>query len=340
MATPGTPDAASAEPSEPVSGVWGPDILDGYERLILPLDAAPAPCETPDPLCATLVRKSGARRHARAVLMVHGWNDYFFHTHVVDWFDERGFTVYGIDLRRYGRSHAAGQLAGYVDALEDYFDDLDAALAVIEAEHAEVVALGHSTGGLTVSLWADARPGRLAGVVLNSPWLDMWGSPALGRALRTVLDTFGRRDPYAQIPLTEGDSRYAQAMHQRWGGEWEYSLELKSPNGVPIRFGWVRAVLAGHEGVARGLAIDCPVFVATSTRSYLMGRLGKKARTSDTVLDVSLITARAWRLGRLVTIARIPEGTHDLFLSGAKARRRLFADLEVWLDAYVPGPRA
>lgn len=281
------------------------------------------------------MRRAGATLHDHAVLQVHGWNDYFFHTHVVDWFDERGYTVYGIDLRRYGRSHVEGQLRGYVDSIDDYAADLDTALAVIEADHAHVIAMGHSTGGLTVSLWADARPGRLAGVVLNSPWLDTWGSPALGRALRTVLDTFSRRDPYAQVPLTEGNSRYAQAMHRRWGGEWDYSLELKSPGGVPIRFGWLGAVLAAQQRVARGLAIDCPVFVATAARSWFGVRIGKKARTSDTVLDVSRITARAWRLGRVVTIARITDGTHDLFLSAPKVRRQLFDDLATWLDAYV-----
>ena len=65
-------------------------------------------------------------------------------------------------------------------------------MALIEAQHDEVVLVGHSTGGLTASLWADARPGQLAALVLNSPWFDLGGPAALAAALRPVL---GTRDP-------------------------------------------------------------------------------------------------------------------------------------------------
>ena len=284
---------------------------------------------------ATVVRRIGATRHRRAALYVHGWNDYFFHTHVVDWFDARGYTMYGLDLRRYGRSLGEGQMAGYVDSLEDYFDELDAALELIEAAHDQVVVVAHSTGGLTASLWVAQRPGRLAALVLNSPWFDLWGPAGLATALRPVLGTLSRRDPYAPLPLPEGDPVYARALHRRWGGEWEYSLELKSSAPVPIRVGWLRAVLKGQAQVAKGLEIDCPVFVATGTRSWFGRRFGKQARSTDVVLDVERITAQAWRLGRVVTIVRIPGGVHDLFLSAPRARDQLFDDLGVWLGAYV-----
>lgn len=330
-----TPVATPSDAEPPGEGAWVPDILDGYERRTLVLDAAPAAPEAGAPLVGTLVRKAMRARHERAALYVHGWNDYFFHTHVVDWFDARGYTMYGLDLRRYGRSLADGQLAGYVDSLEDYFAELDAAMALIEAQHDEVVLVGHSTGGLTASLWADARPGQLAALVLNSPWFDLGGPAALAAALRPVLGTATRRDPYAPIPLPEGEPIYARTLHKRWGGEWDYSLELKTPASAPIRVGWLRAVLKGQARVARGLDIDCPVFVATSTRSWFGRRFGAKARQSDVVLDVSRITALAWRLGRHVTIARVPGGVHDLFLSAPAARRQLFDDLGVWLDAYV-----
>ena len=332
MTTRATPVAAPSD-RESLDG-WHPDILSGYERRTLPLGADHFGDE-PGPLVATLVRRADAPRHRRAALYVHGWTDYFFHTHVVDWFDRRGTTLYGVDLRRYGRSWTEGQPAGYVESLEDYFVDLDAALEVIEQEHDEVLLVAHSTGGLTASLWADVRPGRFVGLVLNSPWLDMMGPQGLGTALRPVLGTLSRRNPGSIIPLREGDPIYARTLHQQWGGAWDYSLEFKAAAGVPIRVGWLRAVLKGQERVSKGLSIDCPVFVATSTRSWYGRRFSPKARTSDVVLDVNRITAQAWRLGRLVTTARIDDGLHDLFLSGTKAREALFRDLGDWLDAFV-----
>ena len=63
--------------------------------------AAPAlPEEPPEPVVATLVRDARRPLQPRAVLFVHGWNDYFFHDHVADWFGDRGWTLYALDLRR------------------------------------------------------------------------------------------------------------------------------------------------------------------------------------------------------------------------------------------------
>ena len=335
MTTPTTPVETPSDPTpRPVRTGWHPDILEGYEQRDLVVDAEPVAGEPVGPLVATLVRRVGRPRR-RAVLYVHGWNDYFFHTHVADWFDARGFTLYAIDLRRCGRSFREGQLLGYIDSLHDYFDELDAALAVIEAEHEACVVVAHSTGGLTAALWADARPGRLAGLVLNSPWLDVWGPQGLATAVRPLLGTASRRNPYSIIPLPEGQPIYAHALHRDWGGEWDYSLTLKSATAVPIRVGWLRAVLRGQASVSKGLAVDCPIFVATSTTSWFGRRYRDKAKSNDIVLDVSRITAQAWHLGRLVTVARIPGAVHDVFLSSPAARRRVFADLEAWLKAFV-----
>lgn len=56
----------------------------------------------------------------------------------------------------------------------------------------------------------------------------------------------------------------------------------------------------------------------------------------DTVLDVEQIAARAVRLGRCVTVVRVEEGLHDLFLSAAPVRERVFAEIERFTRAYVP----
>ena len=331
-----TPADASVDPAGSNPEVWQPDLLEGYESRVLPLSAAGVVGEPDGSLVATLVRRVGARRE-RAVLYVHGWNDYFFQTHVAEWFEARGWSFYALDLRRYGRSVRPGQLPGYVADLADYFEDLDAALELIEAEHqGGVLLMGHSTGGLTASLYADARPGRLVGVVLNSPWLDQAGPPALTSVMRTAASTWSRRNPLTIVPMPEaGSDFYARALHADWGGEWNYSRELKSVEPVPIRVGWVRAILKGQQRVARGLAIDAPVFVATSAASWFGRRFSLKARETDIVLDVSRITAMTWRLGRRVTTVRVQGGVHDLFLSRRAVREDLFEQLGLWLDAYV-----
>ena len=47
--------------------------------------------------------------------------------------------------------------------------------------------LGHSTGGLVLSLWADRHPGVASAVVLNSPWLEFQLNAATRAAIAPVL---------------------------------------------------------------------------------------------------------------------------------------------------------
>ena len=113
--------------------------------------------------------------------------------------------------------------------------------------------MGHSTGGLITTLWTARRPDRVDGLVLNSPWLDLQGS-ALVRTLGTpVIDAIGSRAPTSVIRLPDLGF-YARTLHRIHGGEWDYDLELKSSPSPPVRVGWLRAVLLGHQRVAAGLA--------------------------------------------------------------------------------------
>lgn len=331
--------AAPADGGVSPAPTWRPDaLLPEFECRDLPIEDAPAPDEGDEPLVGTLIRRCDAalRQGAQAVLFVHGWNDYFFHPHVAEFFEQRAIAFHALDLRRYGRSHREGQYRGYVTDLADYAAEIDAAVEIIRATHPTVVLLGHSTGGLIASLYAADHPGTFAGLILNSPWLDMWGPPALTSVLRPLLAQWSRRNPASVLPLPQdGQHVYARALHTSHGGEWEYDLSLKTPGSDPVRVGWLRAILRGHSRVAKGLAIDCPVLVTTSTATAFLLRYSARAREADTVLDVNRIGARAWRLGDTVTLARIEGGTHDLALSPPEARARWFDALDAWLTGYV-----
>ncbi len=139
--------------------------------------------ELPDddegPVVATLVRRPAGRRTSRAVLHVHGFADYFFQTPYAEWWNERGYDFYALDLRKYGRSLLAHQTPNYTTDLHDYFPELDAAWERVAATHSHLVLSGHSTGGLTISLWADDRRADARGVVLNAPWFDLQGPAVL-----------------------------------------------------------------------------------------------------------------------------------------------------------------
>ncbi|EID16676.1 hypothetical protein MXEN_03589 [Mycobacterium xenopi RIVM700367] len=172
---------------------WVPDVLPGYWQHTIPL--GPDPHGEGD-IAATLVRRGEPTKTDHAVLAVHGYTDYFFNAALADHFAERGFAFYALDMHKCGRSWRAGQTPHFATDLADYDRELDSALAVIRAQSGPptVLVYGHSTGGLIVSLWLDRLRRRgataqagIGGLVLNSPWLDLHGSPVLRWAVTSVL---------------------------------------------------------------------------------------------------------------------------------------------------------
>lgn len=316
-----------------------PDVLGGdwvQRTLHLLPDALGEPV-------ATLVHRSDAAadRERPAVLYVHGFVDYFFQTHVADALAERGYDLYALDLRDYGRSIRPGRQPNDTHELAVYAEELDAAVRLVRAEHDRVVLLGHSTGGLIAALWADARRGRglVDAVVLNSPWLDLRGSWFERTVLTWVLEAVSRVAP--RVVVSRLGEHYGTALHRDSGGEWAYDLAWKPLEGFPVRAGFVRAVRRGHARVARGLAIDVPVLVLASDASGPDDRWHDALLTTDSVLDVADMRRLAPRLGPHVTFTTVAGGAHDLALSPLPARTRYLDEVAGWLDARLArrGPR-
>lgn len=319
-----------------MSAQWEDDILDGYESVDIPLpEAARAPGEPDDvELVATLVRRAGGEGSAHAVLYLHGWNDYFFQTHLADRLSAAGFAFYALDLRRYGRSLRLGQLRGFIADLSDYDAELTAAADLIAEQHDSLTLMGHSTGGLTATLWAADHPDRVTGLMLNSPWLDLQGS-AMVRALGApVIDALGGNRPTTALPLPDSGF-YARTIQRDLEGEWVYDTDLKSSPSPAIRVGWLRAILQGHQRVAGGLGLEVPVLVMTSAKTDFARKWHDGLHGADTVLDVEQIARRAIKLGRHVTIVKFADGLHDLFLSRPAVRDQVFDEIDRWSAAYL-----
>ncbi|RMI14063.1 alpha/beta hydrolase [Cellulomonas triticagri] len=306
------------------------DVLGGdWVRRTLPLrpDARGLPV-------ATLVHRRGAGTDpARpAVLYVHGFVDYFFHDHVADALDARGYDLYALDLRDYGRSIRPGRPPNDTTDLAVYAEEIDAAVRVVRERHERVVLLGHSTGGLVAALWAHHRRGRglVDAVVLNSPWLDLRGT-WLERTVLTwlLVHVVGRVAP--GLVVSHLGEHYGRALHADTGGEWSYDLAWKPAEGFPVRAGFVRAVRRGQADVARGLDIDVPVLVLASDATGPDDRWHDALLTTDSVLDVADMRRLAPRLGRHVTFEEVPGGAHDLALSPAPARSRYLTAVGDWL---------
>ncbi|PPB49922.1 alpha/beta hydrolase [Arthrobacter pityocampae] len=323
---------------------WSEDILGvPFRALTLPLDP-----DDEGPRVATLVayEPAGARGPgpSRAVLYIHGFSDYFFQTELAEALSAQGWAFFALDLHKYGRSLLPGQTPGFATSLEEYDADLEAGLAALRARLAartgteadpEIVLMAHSTGGLTATLWAARNPGRIAALVLNSPWLDIQGSALLRSAAQGILDTLSRRRPRARLRFP-ALGFYFRSISDTLDGEWPVDPAWRPETGFPVRAGWLAAVLAGHAALARGVTVDVPVLVLCSAASAIGPTWNEAMLESDIILDVGPMVRRAAELGHDVTIRRLPGALHDVFLSRPEVRRAAVRAATAWMDVQVP----
>ncbi|MFC8597045.1 alpha/beta hydrolase [Isoptericola sp. NPDC057191] len=326
------------------SAVWTPDVLPGFEQTTLDLEE-----DFEGPVVATLVRRApepgdpgGVPDAGVDVLYVHGWTDYFFQTHLAAFWERQGARFYALDLRKYGRSLRDHQTPGFITALATYDEDIEAALAVLghgpePSSDRRLVLIGHSTGGLVLSLWVAHKPGRAEALVLNSPWLE-FQTRSVGR---WVLEP-GLRARAALAPrshLVNVDlGYYVRSVSSRFDGAWDIDPLWRPDKGWRTTPAWLAAIFQGQDRVSRGLGIDVPVLVLLSARSTAPLRWSPEMLRTDSVLEVGGVALRVPALGSLVTLVRLDGAVHDVTLSAPDVREVVWRETARWFAAYV-GPR-
>lgn len=307
---------------------WEKDILGrGFEKTYVDMGrdyAGAARC--------TVVRLLPEEASGKAaVLYVHGFSDYFFQEQMGRRFVAEGYPFYAVDLRRYGRSLLAGDSMFRVRDIHEYFPDLRAAIDIMSADGFDrIVLIGHSTGGLTTSLFMEQEPPpQVRGLILNSPFLTWNMPPAVIRYLIPVVKLLSRVMPHIKLRSDTTD-RYARSIGQHLGGEWNYRTDWKPAVLPPVSAEWVRAIDNAQRAVARG-TVDVPVLLLHSARSAGPHDPQEVCDSADAVLNVDTMAAAGRRLGADVEEVTIDGGLHDLVLSRPKVRAEVYDAIFRWL---------
>jgi alpha-beta hydrolase superfamily lysophospholipase len=309
-----------------------PDVLGAPYRA----ETIELPDDDEGSVVATLVSRPAGAPTGRAVLHVHGFADYFFQTPVADHWTARGYDFYALDLRKYGRSLRPHQTPNFVTDLAHYYPELDEAFRRITVRdgHDRVLVSAHSTGGLVTPLWVHDHEVPVAGMVLNSPFLDLHGNLLMRTAGTKAIDQVGARRPYLSLPR-EVSGFYAMSLHADHHGEWPFDLAWKPLESWPVYAGWLRAVRRGHARVHRGLDLEVPVLVLTSGSTGHPKAYDESCSSTDIVLDVMQIRKWAPKLSGHVTLVKVHGAIHDVTLSRREVRERAFAEISAWHDAYL-----
>ncbi|MCC8071770.1 MAG: alpha/beta hydrolase [Bacteroidales bacterium] len=317
----------------PESPEWRPDILgDGLEQRTV---------SHPGWAISTIIRRAAPQDTAgkvrRALLYVHGFNDYFFQKELADSANAHLWDFYAVDLRRYGRSLREGDVRCQTRDLREYYADIDAAIAQIQADGDTAIALlGHSTGGLITSMYM-AEKGLITPVkalALNSPFLD-WN---LGDKEKWIGTLSWVGSWWPSLRISQGMSKaYAQSLLKapEGHGEWTFDTEWKSPVSPAVDAGWIRAINKGQQSL-RYRSLNCPVMVMHSDKSVNGEVWTPEFQKADAVLDVDDIDRYGKGLSKWVNMNKIKDGLHDLLLSEPRVRKTAYFLLFNWLDWKIP----
>lgn len=283
----------------------------------------------------TLIRKRGSTRSTKAILCIHGFNDYFFQEIIAEEFLAKGYHFYALDLRKYGRSILQNHKPNNVRYLSEYYRDIDSALDIIREEGSQKIVLyGHSTGGLIITLYASHRKGkeRFDALVCNSPFYDFNVPWIQKKTVIPVLSFLGRLNPNIALPI--GFSKfYGKSLHISDYGEWEYDLRWKPHIAPSINAGWVSAIHEGHAAIAKGVSINKPILILHSLKSVYPSHWNEEMFDGDAILNVDDIKEKSKFIDSPhKEIVGIKRAMHDVVLSRKHVREVVFKTIFVWLD--------
>jgi len=280
----------------------------------------------------TVIRKLAPEKKTKAVLYIHGFNDYFFQEEMADRFIKEGYNFYAVDLRKYGRSWLANQKMNDVRDLPEYFADIDTVLNIMRSEGSQQILLnGHSLGGLIASLYADARKGNelFDAVLLNSPYFD----PELHAVLKKKPVSFilNRAEKHPETTISASlNPLYGESLHKDAFGEWSYNLSWKPHEAPPVSYGWVKAMYDAQLKVSKGLQIGKPVLVLHAAKSVDEKKWSDAFFTADAVLSVPEIAKLAKNIQGQYSIQAVQGGMHDLILSRKPVRDDVYETIFSW----------
>ncbi len=307
-----------------------PDVLgDRFNKLTLSLAD-----DYEGDAVATLIRRNSKTQTGKAILYIHGFNDYFFQEEMAKKFNNQGYNFYALDLRKYGRSHLSHQKLNNVRSLLEYNEEIDLALQIIKSENNnQVVLKGHSTGGLIVTNYAGnhLNSDLFHGIICNSPFYEFNLNIIeikIGIPMLSMLSKY-----FPNKLISSGFSKlYGYSLHKNKHGEWNYSLTWK-PHEIPkVNLGFISAIYNAQKKIQNNLVIDVPLLVMYSNKSIYENHWSEKFKEGDAVLNVNHIRHYTSKIKGNVTSFEIENGMHDLILSKKPVREKVYKKMFEWIN--------
>jgi len=253
----------------------------------------------------------------------------------MDYVAARGWDVFLVDLRGYGRSTRPAEMRAPADAhppivtTDVALSDFGAAVDFIRARLgiARLAIMGWSWGTVIVGAYAAREPGRISRLVQFAPvWLRQ-KRPADERPLGAYA-TWTVEEARANLQTGAPAEKRADLMQAAWFAAWKDAALATDPEGARMNPPVVRTPNGAPHDSRAYWASGKPYYDPADITAPTLIVHGEW----DGLLPLSMAEAIFARLARAPQkrLVEIGEGTHFLLLE--KNREQLFREVQLFLD--------
>jgi alpha-beta hydrolase superfamily lysophospholipase len=260
----------------------------------------------------------------KVVYYLHGYNDYFFHTHVAEFFNSLGYDFVAIDLHGCGRSKLNGESAHQVKCLTDYDAEI---LKVLDSnDYKSQILYGHSTGALIWMYFIQRhKTDKETTLVLNSPFFEFNVSKWKKKLLLPIIDFLAPLIP--DFRIKRKSLGYGKSLHLDYGGEWDFNTNSKDLNGLGVTFGWISTIHKAQESL-KYYSFSNPILILSSDFTVIKK---EDILKGDSVLSVEDISRVVSTFSGDINHVKIQSGLHDVLLSSKGIRDYAFNIIKGWI---------
>lgn len=272
----------------------------------------------------------------KAVLYIHGFNDYFFNKEFPKEFLNQGYSFFAIDLHNHGKNMNKDTKRYYFTDVKEFYPEINKAIDIIKEEYKieNITLYGISQGGLIAALFENDNQ-RVDRLILDSPFFDFhfnWFLENIGLPLVAKIGYF-----FPQLKLTSNEVNiFGQTIHKDFDGEWDIDMNLKAiSTNAPVYLGWISAVYKAQQKLQNGLDIKVPSLILYSNKSTSEQSNKKYHHNTDIVLDVKDMKKYADKLSinkSLITKKEIANAMHGTLISPKPVRQKAYQKIFAWLN--------
>ena len=265
----------------------------------------------------------------KALIWIHGYNDYFYHYHISDLLIKKKYDIYTLDLQNYCQTNINKDYLYHIKDLKNYYKDIDSTFNNLKKDYDKIYLYGHSTGSLISSLYCydGFYREKITGLILNSPFFDFNECFIKNIILKNLIYYIGVYYPTFQI-IKENENKINNNsidILKRFYFEPEYKL---CHNG-PVTAGWVKTIIDYQKFIKdKNLDIKIPILCLYSSKNVINNSIEK----GDDILNINDISKYVDNLGKNVTEVIIVNAVHDIFTSDKKPLDFAIKILLEWLD--------